>query len=203
MVSRSGRGSGPRQGDTSEIRVDSVRFRARGAAATVERLEPPRTEDWVTGQHSIYPVEEDIPSSPGQMMAPSFTREAGRPGLRPVRPRSRLEMVLRLVFAIGLFLLILVFFWDAFTQTVSRLATLGKVPWRAVTLRISSNPTGAIVYVDEKQRGVTPLQLVENCRGRFVRVRLQAPGYANWVWGGLCPRRGELRLDVQLQGRSP
>ena len=74
---------------------------------------------------------------------------------------------------------------------------------------MGADPLGDVVVVGidltriyglgrHKPRGWTPVSLVEYCRGHSIRVRVQAEGYATWAWAGLCPQRGALRLDAQL-----
>lgn len=80
------------------------------------------------------------------------------------------------------------------------------------TLHITSDPEGAVVVIDERRRGRTPLTLEEMPTGSY-ELTLQHVGYASWsstvtaeanatrnVHGALKPLRGRLRILAQPWG---
>lgn len=187
-----------RRADSSRISIESTTQRLRRVSATVERIEPPHPDEWVTGEYHF-----GDETTQTRRLADAGTPADGLPQTvvraEPFRPRGSIEGVLRIVVATGVLLCAVVFFWDALAHSLARLVE-GK-RWRAVEVTITSNPR-ARVFVADKPRGWTPVSLVEYCRGHSIRVRVQAEGYATWAWAGLCPRRGELKLDAQLNPQS-
>lgn len=176
--------------------------RLRRASATVERLESREPDDWITGEYLLGTGEDT-----GQYLLGSGVRSDDvtiQPVLRrrrAERPAHGLERALRLCAALAVVLVVVVFFFEAFSQGVSRLAGDTRPAWRAVIVKVDAEPVRARVIVGDKVRGWTPLRFTERCRGRSIRVRLEARGFATWAWDGLCPARGDLKLAVQLQAQ--
>jgi hypothetical protein len=187
------------EADKPDLTIESTK-RVRRAAATVERLEPPRPDEWITGEH-YFGAHEDT----AQRLLNATGIRSEDVAVQPLiqrrisRPRSAWERGARLAVALALLCLVTAFFFQALVQGAARLFDGGPPGWRAVEIRIDSDPPGASVIVGEQNRGRTPLSLVERCRGRSIRVRLEAPGYATWAWDGLCPARGPLALEARLQ----
>lgn len=186
-----------RKADSPPI-IESTTQRLRRVSATVERIEPPHPDEWVTGE---YYFGDD--ASQSRRLA-DVAQADGAPQTvvraEPIRPQGSTERVLRVVVATGILLCAVVFFWDALAHSLARLVDAKR--WRAVKVTVTSNPK-ARVFVAAKPRGWTPVSLVEYCRGQSIRVRVQAEGYATWAWTGPCPPRGELRLDAQLNPSPP
>ncbi|MCC6748958.1 MAG: hypothetical protein IT371_14965 [Deltaproteobacteria bacterium] len=177
--------------------------RVRNAPITVDRLRT-RRGDPATGEVPL-PVEEheasDVRSGLffGQGMvaedevAPVVQR-------RLARPRPAGERVLRLAAGLALALAALVLFGDAGRQAVVRLRSGARdVVWRMAPLTVRSNPSGARVFVQDALRGATPFSSQEPCRGRPIRVRVEAASHGIWEWRGLCPYEGPVALEANLQ----
>jgi hypothetical protein len=75
-------------------------------------------------------------------------------------------------------------------------AFLGGVPTRRVALQLRSTPAAAMVHVDGRRLGQTPLRADVRCRG-WLTVSVHRPGYAGWHWSGVCPR-APMTLDARL-----
>lgn len=174
---------------SSELTIESAVRRVSRAPATVDRIEPPRPEEW-TGEHRLPLV--------GATTGAHRIELPDEQAVVPPRERSRRELALRSIAALCLLALAALLFFDAAWQTVS-LARTGKPRWQQVPLRVVSEPAGAVVHVGRERRGHTPLSTSVPCRGRVVEVRLSLPGYETWSWTGLCPAQGPLKLRPQLQ----
>lgn len=179
-----------------QVTIQSTRYRLRRASATVERLKRPQPDEWTTSEHRIAEALElndggltGIPS--GNISMRSVL------GGATTRPHSQLEGVLRIIVGAGLILTLASFFAEAFLSWGGNSSSAPV--WREVTVRIASAPKQADVFVGEKRRGETPLTTTEYCRGRNIRIRVQAPGYVTWAWHGLCPQRGDLVLKANLR----
>jgi hypothetical protein len=116
------------------------------------------------------------------------------------RPVTGLEAWLGLASALLLLLLLGALLWPAQAWALRRLLE-GKTtaPWREISLVVESRPSGARVQVGGERRGSTPLRLREPCGRRWLEVIIEAPGHLAWQWTGICPPRGELRLQATLQ----
>jgi len=68
------------------------------------------------------------------------------------------------------------------------------------TLIIESNPSGAVVSIDRKPAGETPLQLSELPTGSHA-VWIEREGYVRWTAGVLVPFGKVTRIQVELQPR--
>lgn len=192
----------PGEGRQDQLVIESSK-RVRRASATIDRLETPHPDQWITGEHYFGAFDDTTQRLLGVgqrsddiSVQPIIRRRASRPA-------NRIERLVRLIAATSLLVFALVFFFEAITQGIARLVSGSQPAWHAVTIRVSAAPVPATVIVGEKERGQTPLSLVERCRGRSIRVRLVAEGYATWAWDGLCPAKGELDLSVELQRREP
>jgi len=118
------------------------------------------------------------------------------------RPVGRLETTLRLVLASLVTLLVVFFFWNAYAWAVAMLFTGGGPSWRVVSLRVESSPVPGNVNIEGQARGRTPLDISTPCRGRAIKILVQAKGYATWQWNGVCPDQGRLELRARLKPLS-
>jgi hypothetical protein len=105
------------------------------------------------------------------------------------------------VFTVSLVLFLVVFFGQGVVEGIAGLFASRGAPWRAIPVSIRSVPSAARVLIGDRARGVTPMSAEIGCRGESIRVRLEAPGHANWLWEGLCPLRGPLELRAEMQPR--
>jgi hypothetical protein len=173
--------------------------------SVVFRLEPPPLRDVVTGEIPIQPsLEEHDEMDRGSGLLSGFDPSAEREVAPLVsiskREVTSLESWLRLGLASTALLLVLILFWEAYLWGVTRLVTGSGVPsWREVVVEVDSSPVPGRVSIQDTFRGRTPLSASEPCRGRTVKILVQAPGYATWQWEGLCPKSGPLQLRAQLQ----
>jgi hypothetical protein len=69
---------------------------------------------------------------------------------------------------------------------------------------IDSEPSGAAVFLDRRQVGVTPLELPEVRAGSHA-IRIARDGYRHWTASVLVPagKRIDLRPVLQSVGPSP
>jgi hypothetical protein len=173
--------------------------------SVVFRLEPPPLRDVVTGEIPIQPpMEEHDTMDRGSGLLSGFDPSAEREVAPLVSTRRReitsLESWLRLALASTALLLVLILFWEAYLWGVARLvAGSGVPPWREVAVEVDSAPVSGRVSIQDTFRGNTPLSTSEPCRGRTVKILVQASGYATWQWEGLCPKEGPLQLQARLQ----
>jgi hypothetical protein len=67
-------------------------------------------------------------------------------------------------------------------ETVSE-PTRSPPPASAKTgiLKLDSNPPGALVYVDDEKKGVTPLTVKDACLGTEVSIRIELEGHRPWT----------------------
>ena len=195
------KGSRGDRGDKSPepMVIESITQRLSRASATIERLEPPQPDDWITGEH-YFGAYEDTTGPRQALRGVASTELAVQPVVRarPTRAAGHIESMLRLAALTGALLCVGVFFFDALYSSVTRLVTRQR--WRSVPVTITSAPR-ARVFIGEQDVGWTPVSRVEYCRGRGIRVRVEAPGHDVWTWDGLCPNHGELKLDAQPNPR--
>lgn len=172
--------------------------RRRRVTPTVERLDRPHRPAWAdTGELRLDELTGEV-SGIFELPAPSVAVDLTPQ--RRVRPRGPREQRLRLATAVGLLAVALVFFLESLFGALQR-ATTGDAAdgWRAIPIAISSTPSGAKVAIDDRPSGVTPLAVTVRCRGLRTRMRVEQPGYAPWLWSGICPYKGELALRADLQ----
>jgi|GEM_PF-6926513 hypothetical protein len=186
--------------------ADKPAPRVRRRSTTVEKIELPTALDWRATGELIAPLDEehelsDVRSAlltgstlPGEsQVAPLFVDHGAS------RKRSQIERILRLLFAVGILLTIVAFFAKGGEQSIRRIVTGESTPrWRQIPLVVTASVDKASVYIDGKLRGKTPLLASERCRGRTIRVRIEAAGHSVWQWSGFCPASGDLKLNAAL-----
>lgn len=177
------------------------------ATATVDRIEPRRGDDW-TGEYRSMAEESwlgDDTASRSVQALPAGPRGANEhrewEGVFRGRELKRLERGLRLACIAACFGLVAWIALDAIGLALGRFGGSGQ-PWRELSLRVRSTPSGANVFIDGRRLGATPLRVREFCRGQVIRIRVTAPRFASWTWNGRCPTSGPLELDAALQSLS-
>jgi len=180
---------------------EPTRPRVRG---TVIRLEQAhigwRTGEW--SQTTYRGVDDTTDDHSGMITGLDPSGEAEIAPLvrrRVPRPLTGIEAWLRLAAGTVLASVLLLFFTPALAAGVTWAFT-GRLraPWKEVAIEVTSRPTGARVLVGTHPRGTTPILLREACKGRLLRLLVEAPGHLAWEWSGLCPARG-LRLEAELR----
>jgi hypothetical protein len=191
----------PMRDPTGPMRaIDS---RVLPAVATVERLGKARRDDW-TGEFVADSWDDDsqVSVDPARALlrrGSTETRITVDPTLERRRKRGKLEQALRLTSALLAVALVLVFFADAMMQGYLRLSSDTRDQrWREVVLSVRSDPPNAKLFINGRARGTTPTRQREYCGGQVVRVRVEAPGHAVWLWKGVCPIEGKLELTAPL-----
>jgi hypothetical protein len=177
----------------------------RRSNSVVFRLEP-ALRDIRTGELQVPQMEENDTTDPSSGAITGLDQSAEQevapvvePGEGPDRAVGRLEAGVRLALASLVTLLVVFFFWNAYAWTVSKIFTGGASSWRLVSLRIESSPVPGEVSIQGEPRGRTPLDTRSPCRGRAIKILVQAPGYATWQWNGVCPEQGRLKLQARLR----
>lgn len=119
---------------------------------------------------------------------------------------ARVAKILFGVAALGLVLIVVAFFWDAFEDAAKKgekVVRSSGIFLRQVELLVDSKPDGARVVVDGQPRGRTPALMTVECEmGRDLIVKLRKPGYVAAEHKVECNER-PLKLKVTLERVTP
>lgn len=195
FLSRLGGEGGPGSGAGRRRTASSVAFRLDQQPLTDVRTG--ELQAMPTGEHDVMDKGSGLltgfdPSAENQI-APLVTDRAARP------PPGPTERRLRFALAAAAAVSALAFFGEAYGWGVVRLTEgHAPAPWRDVVIEVRSTPLAGDVTIMGRPRGRTPLRTRVPCRGLPIEVLVRAEGHVTWQWSGLCPRRGPLRLQADL-----
>lgn len=118
---------------------------------------------------------------------------------------QRLAALCRLLAALALLAAVLVFFAPPLRTLGAQLGRGGNPlngylgPAQGFLARIDSQPRGATVRIEGKNRGETPfLGNVACSGGEKIRLEIEAPGYRIWKRELECRADGQLEVKAQL-----